>query len=185
MADYVKYGDVIRLTNGYGGNWKGGYLCVGGPARVDGGQDYVGTVSSLSGNETATQWIIVSPLNQKPKGQNVVSCDQILLQSVKDNSYLALFNNNANNGQNLDVATSGGLGGTGSVAWHIFIRSNPQNDPKLITEDQLFLLNSFNNGAGFLDTRGEGQSGFLYNVSASLLVDREGSGSGAWMITRG
>ncbi|MBN3828915.1 hypothetical protein G3O00_35720 [Burkholderia sp. Ac-20384] len=183
MANYLKYGDIISFANGYGGKWGGGFLGTGGRSNISGALDSVGTFQSNS--QPSTQWRILSFLNQKPLGQNIVGCDKIVLQNIADGGFLKLFNNNPQQNQNYDVATSE-LGSERAAAWHLLIRSNPNNDPNLVVEDQIYLLNSFNNGMGFLDTRGQGGgSGFLYAVSASLLFDREGSGTGAWLVSRG
>jgi hypothetical protein len=174
MADYLKYGDIIRLTNGYGGGWKGGILGIGTNSQITGAADTVGTFKTAPNDPTVVQWKILSFLNPGTTGGTIASGDQVLIQAVKDSTFLALFDTKPASGSNYGAATNAVVGGRGSVSWHLLISNNPGNDPNLIVEDNIFLLNDFRGGLGFLDTRGIGStSGFQYDVSASPLFNRD------------
>ncbi|WP_157636895.1 hypothetical protein [Burkholderia ubonensis] len=77
------------------------------------------------------------------------------------------------------------LGAGAGSAITFLIDSNANDNPGLVAGDRLHLLNDFNNGTGFLDTRNHASpgSGFLFNVSASYFYNRD-AGSGTWQIVR-
>ncbi|WP_143134544.1 hypothetical protein [Burkholderia ubonensis] len=100
--------------------------------------------------------------------------------AIKNEASLVLFGNTFLLNGDFGVAT-----GNGSAVWHILIDSNANDNPSLVAGDRLHLLNDFNNGTGFLDTRNHASpgSGFLFNVSASYFYNRD-AGSGTWQVMR-
>ncbi|WP_157644703.1 hypothetical protein [Burkholderia ubonensis] len=177
MEDYIRYGDVVRFINGYQG---GSYLGAGAGSTIAGAVDDVGTYSSINGYDTVTQWVIFSLGGAKDNGNIIRSCDRVAILAIKNEASLALFGNTFLPNGDFGVAT-----GNGSAVWHILIDSNANDNPGLVAGDRLHLLNDFNNGTGFLDTRNHASpgSGFLFNVSGSYFYNRD-TGSGTWQVVR-
>ncbi|WP_157648151.1 hypothetical protein [Burkholderia ubonensis] len=100
--------------------------------------------------------------------------------AIKNEASLVLFGNTFLPNGDFGVAT-----GNGSAVWHILIDSNANDNPGLVAGDRLHLLNDFNNGAGFLETRNHASpgSGFLFYVSASYFYNRDAA-SGTWQVVR-
>ncbi|WP_143137472.1 hypothetical protein [Burkholderia ubonensis] len=100
--------------------------------------------------------------------------------AIKNEASLVLFGNTFLPNDDFGVAT-----GNGAAVWRILIDSNASDNPSLVAGDRLHLLNDFNNGTGFLDTRNHASpgSGFLFNVSASYFYNRDAS-SGTWQVMR-
>lgn len=187
MADnYLRYGDKMRIVNAYGGVGLGGYLGIGGPSKVIGAVDAVGAYAALQNVDDATQWTIIAAAgSNRNTGDNVYSSDQITLQNYKDGSYLALFNANPATNSGYPVATTATLDDdTITVGWYILISTaNKANDPRLIDKDQIYLVATFGQLGGILDTNGVGTGGFKYSVTGARLVNRDG-GSGSWQVMK-
>ncbi|SEP35643.1 hypothetical protein SAMN05216228_11093 [Rhizobium tibeticum] len=187
MADhYLRYGDKMRIINAYGGDGKGGYLGIGGASKVISAVDAVGTWAALQNVDDATQWTIIGPAgSSRNTGDNVYSGDQITLQNYKDGSYLALFNANPASNSGYPVATTATLDDNSiTPAWYILISTaNKANDSRLIDKDNIYLVATFGQMGGILDTNGVGAGGFKYSVTGARLVNRDG-GSGSWQVMK-
>ncbi|UIK14149.1 hypothetical protein LZK80_33240 (plasmid) [Rhizobium leguminosarum] len=157
-----------------------------GEASLTGAVDKVGAYGSYAGQEITTQWTIVpSPGSNKTTGQNVCSGDQISLQNLKDQSYLALFSANPPGNSGYPVATSLTLNdSTITTGWYVLISTpNRGNDPNLSDKNEIYLVATFGPLAGVLDTNGVGAGGFQYSVTGARLVNRDG-GSGSWQVVK-
>ncbi|WP_139253590.1 hypothetical protein [Burkholderia ubonensis] len=126
------------------------------------------------------QWVIFSLGGATDNGNIIRGCDRVAILAIKDEASLVLFGSTFLSNGDFGVAT-----GNGSAVWHILIDSNANDNPGLVAGDRLHLLNDFNNGAGFLETRNHASpgSGFLFYVSASYFYNRDAA-SGTWQVVR-
>ncbi|MCA8098519.1 hypothetical protein [Burkholderia contaminans] len=199
---YIKYGDSIRLANGYAFQsrtdqlWTSGYLGVGDTmSGLNNASKRVGAYAGYSDNDLQTQWKITS-VATTGDGSSIFSGDQVRLQSpVGDEGYLALFDFNSPSNSGYPVATTTYKSdATIDSVWTIFIYSGATaNDARLSDKAYVYLVSTFpkkdSRGevvgtlAAALDTNGVGSAySFQYLVTGGRLINRDG-GSGSWQVT--
>ncbi|EDT40087.1 hypothetical protein [Burkholderia ambifaria] len=187
MSSYVKNGDNIRITNLYGGNAALSYLGASdkGSQNVNSLLHTVGTYQSYSDYVNETQWTIAL-IQSSGNDDSIYSGDQVSLVNAKDQGSLALFNSYSPNNTGYPVGTSNASGDPAvTVGWSIIITTaNKGNDARLMYDDQILLVTTFNNLSGVLDTNGAGYNKpFQYLVTGARLANRDG-GSGAWKVLK-
>lgn len=191
MADSnLSYGDTLRIVNSYRGPLKGGYLGTGGPSTVPGA---VSTVGAYTDHNKSTQWRIwPAKRGGQSFGEVVNSGDRIKLKNIidkdtsdEDSNLLALFSSKRATSSGYPVGTTNIIDDeTITPAWYILVSTpNKANDPGLVNGNDIYLVASFDQLAGVLDTNGVGSGGFRYDVTGARLVNRDG-GSGSWQVVK-
>ncbi|WP_434634169.1 hypothetical protein [Chromobacterium sp. CV08] len=176
MADVLRYGDTIRLINGYA-NFNGGYL-DGCERRELPPDARLGVQTAVSPNRDngSGSWRVESA-GGKPTGAEVLSCDPVHLFNLHrdDGGYLAVFGQAAPPELYL-VGTTPQVGGPlgEPQTWHLFADAAVEDDGKIRIGEAVRLLNGRNHGqGGFLDSCGSrSRPGSLYGVYTSRLSDR-------------
>jgi hypothetical protein len=196
-ADVLKYGDKVRLLNGYA-DWNGGYLVVHDRSKEVGAKHGVVTADTPELAGPIDTWLIRSATG-KADGSRVRSGDVIRLFNLygdnpayNDTNGAGYLDTNGGaatpelyNVSSADM-TSRGFDKTGhkTLDWVVLFGAV---GTQINIGDPINLRNEFNNSqGGYLDTcwRFDGRKFKGYSVYTNSSPNRAGVGTGSWKFLR-
>ncbi|MCA6221231.1 fucose-binding lectin II [Photorhabdus antumapuensis] len=170
MADIIKYGDTIRILNGYN-NWQGGYLSTYGNNDIPGAKHSVLTVAP-SFSDLGGIWRIKSGTG-KAIGSEIINDDIILLHNLSfcDGGYLGYYdgpNQPVPSGEIYPIITSDiNTYSPKTLEWIIYCETPYSTKENIIEGAIISLYNRWGN-KGFLNSYGNANKpNTLYGVSLS------------------